>query len=162
MPPLSHTVINVPIKPLDVGQLLIRARVSGNSESQDYLSATSNIIREGYEIVKSTVLMVDLTTRPYFVDNLRVPIPIGYNGTNVLTLTEGIVGPIVPTFPFNISGILGHPEVCNWIFVSCVVTLKSESKRNLNAEIIDEMFVYHFWRESSNPEFLVKLHCNPI
>ena len=108
MAPLSHTVINVPIKPLDVGQLLIRARVSGNSESQDYLSATSNIIREGFEIVKSTVLMVDLTTRPYFVDNLRVPIPIGYNGTNVLTLTEGIVGPIVPTFPFNISGILGH------------------------------------------------------
>ena len=114
MPPNSHTVINVPIKPLEVGQLLIRARPtsSGNSESHGYLSATSEISYEGYEISKSSVLMVDLTTRPYFVDNLRVPIPLGYNGTNVLTLTEGIVGPIVPKFPFNISDILGHPEVC--------------------------------------------------
>ena len=128
MPPLSHTVINVPIKPLDVGQLLIRARPTsgvGNSESDGYLSATSHIQQEGYEISKSTVVMVDLTTRPYFVDNLPVPIPPGYNGTNVLTLTEGIVGPIVPTIPFNISGILGHPEV--WYFAKIRQSLVMES-----------------------------------
>ena len=113
-------MINVPIKPLDVGQLLIRARpTSGggsHSESEGFLSAITHITQEGYEMSKSSVLMVDLTTRPYFVDNLRVPIPLGYNGTNVLTLTEGIIGPIVPSIPFNISGILGHPGVLLTVF----------------------------------------------
>ena len=35
----------------------------------------------------------------------------GQKGTNVLTLTEGIVGPIVPQFPLNITKILDLPQV---------------------------------------------------
>ena len=31
--------------------------------------------------------------------------------TNILTLTEGIVGPIVPQFPLNITTILDLPKV---------------------------------------------------
>ena len=59
-------------------------------------------------------MVVDLTSRPYFVGNLPVPEFQAQKGqTNILTLTEGIVGPIVPQFPLNITTILDLPKVCN-------------------------------------------------
>ena len=58
-------------------------------------------------------MVVDLTSRPYFVGNLPVPEFQAQKGqTNILTLTEGIVGPIVPQFPLNITTILDLPKVC--------------------------------------------------
>ena len=61
-------------------------------------------------------MVVDLTSRPYFVGNLPVPEFQAQKGqTNILTLTEGIVGPIVPQFPLNITTILDLPKVFNYL-----------------------------------------------
>ena len=79
-----------------------------NDDSERFLSAFTVVEEEGYQISKSTIMVVDLTSRPYFVGNLPVPeLQGGQKGTNVLTLTEGIVGPIVPHFPLNITKIIG-------------------------------------------------------
>lgn len=105
----SHKVINIPIKALDVGRLLLRARP--NDDSEQFLSAQTIVEREGYQLSKSKVMLVDLTNRPYFVENLGVDTPKGYQSTHVLTLTEGIVGPVVPQFPLNITSVLDLPQV---------------------------------------------------
>ena len=61
-------------------------------------------------------MVVDLTSRPYFVGNLPVPeFQAQKDQTNILTLTEGIVGPIVPQFPLNITTILDLPKVCEYL-----------------------------------------------
>ena len=99
----------MPIKPLSVGRLLIHARP--NDDSERFLSASTLVEEEGYQISKSSIMVVDLTSRPYFVGNLPVVEFQGQRGTNVLTLTEGIVGPIVPQFPLNITTILDLPQV---------------------------------------------------
>ena len=78
-----------------------------------FLSAQTQVEEEGYQISKSSIMVVDLTSRPYFVGNLPVPEFQAQKGqTNILTLTEGIVGPIVPQFPLNITTILDLPKVC--------------------------------------------------
>ena len=80
------------------------------------LSAQTQVEEEGYQISKSSIMVVDLTSRPYFVGNLPVPEFQAQKGqTNILTLTEGIVGPIVPQFPLNITTILDLPKVCNYL-----------------------------------------------
>jgi hypothetical protein len=107
--PNSHKVIYVPVKPLEVGQLLIRARPT--DDNAGHISATSQIRREGYEVTKSSVLMIDLSNRPYFVGNIQVSVPDGYESTNELTMTGGIVGPILPKLPLNISSLIDQPQV---------------------------------------------------
>ena len=85
-----------------------------NSTTHITHSAQTQVEEEGYQISKSSIMVVDLTSRPYFVGNLPVPEFLAQKGqTNILTLTEGIVGPIVPQFPLNITTILDLPKVCN-------------------------------------------------
>ena len=109
VPPHSHRIINVPIKPLIEGRLLIRARP--NDDSERFLSTTTQVLQEGYKIVKSSVMAVDLTNGPYFMGDVKMPLSYGLRSRHLLTLTEGIVGPIVPRFPSNISTILDLPKV---------------------------------------------------
>ena len=109
VPPSSHATLQVPIKPLMFGRLLIRARPT--DESEDYLTAEIEIRQEGFEITESSPMMIDLSTRPYFMEALEVPVPLSYKAQNELTLTGGISGPIVPYIPFNISGVLNQPQI---------------------------------------------------
>ena len=44
-----------------------------NDDSERFLSAFTIVEEEGYQISKSTIMVVDLTSRPYFVGNLPVP-----------------------------------------------------------------------------------------
>ncbi len=123
VPPNSHEVVNVPIKPLTTGRLMVRARPTdvnyeynmghnqNNNNRRGYLSATSNVIEEGHEVARSSVLLIDLTNRPYFVGKMDVPVPPGYTSRNELTMTGGVVGPIVSKFPANISSLINQPEV---------------------------------------------------
>ena len=108
-------MLQVPIRPLHVGQVELLARP--NDDSERYLETRTLVTYEGFSLTKSTMLLVDLTNRPYFLSNLRVPAPQGYNSTNVLTLSEGVVGPIVPHFPLNLSTALDLPQVRSSYFI---------------------------------------------
>ena len=111
VPPSSQATLQVPIKPLILGRFLIRARPT--DESEDYLTAEMEILQEGLEIAKSSQMLIDLSTRPYFMESLKIP---GFpddrksamnskNSQQKITLTRGLVGPIVVHFPYNISGL---------------------------------------------------------
>ena len=105
VPPSSQATLQVPIKPLILGRFLIRARPT--DESEDYLTAEMEIHQEGLEIAKSSQMLIDLSTRPYFMESLEIPLPqYSLNSKNFqkITLTRGLIGPIVVHFPYNISG----------------------------------------------------------
>ena len=73
VPPSSQATLQVPIKPLILGRFLIRARPT--DESEDYLTAEMEIYQEGIEIAKSSQMLIDLSTRPYFMESLNIPFP---------------------------------------------------------------------------------------
>ena len=109
VPPSSQATLQVPIKPLILGRFLIRARPT--DESEDYLTAEMEIHQEGLEIAKSSQMLIDLSTRPYFMESLEIPLPqYSLNSKNFqkITLTRGLIGPIVVHFPYNISGNSQH------------------------------------------------------
>ena len=107
VPPSSQATLQVPIKPLILGRFLIRARPT--DESEDYLTAEMEIHQEGLEIAKSSQMLIDLSTRPYFMESLKIPFPdrqyaMNSKSSQKITLTRGLIGPIVVHFPYNISG----------------------------------------------------------
>ena len=107
VPPSSQATLQVPIKPLILGRFLIRARPT--DESEDYLTAEMEIYQEGIEIAKSSQMLIDLSTRPYFMESLKIPFPdrqyaMNSKSSQKITLTRGLIGPIVVHFPYNISG----------------------------------------------------------
>ena len=107
VPPSSQATLQVPIKPLILGRFLIRARPT--DESEDYLTAEMEIYQEGIEIAKSSQMLIDLSTRPYFMESLNIPFPdrqyaMNSKSSQKITLTRGLIGPIVVHFPYNISG----------------------------------------------------------
>ena len=107
VPPSSQATLQVPIKPLILGRFLIRARPT--DESEDYLTAEMEIYQEGIEIAKSSQMLIDLSTRPYFMESLEIPFPdrqyaMNSKSSQKITLTRGLIGPIVVHFPYNISG----------------------------------------------------------
>ena len=107
VPPSSQATLQVPIKPLILGRFLIRARPT--DESEDYLTAEMEIHQEGLEIAKSSQMLIDLSTRPYFMESLNIPFPdrqyaMNSKSSQKITLTRGLIGPIVVHFPYNISG----------------------------------------------------------
>ena len=107
VPPSSQATLQVPIKPLILGRFLIRARPT--DESEDYLTAEMEIYQEGIEIAKSSQMLINLSTRPYFMESLNIPFPdrqyaMNSKSSQKITLTRGLIGPIVVHFPYNISG----------------------------------------------------------
>ena len=107
VPSSSQATLQVPIKPLILGRFLIRARPT--DESEDYLTAEMEIYQEGIEIAKSSQMLIDLSTRPYFMESLKIPFPdrqyaMNSKSSQKITLTRGLIGPIVVHFPYNISG----------------------------------------------------------
>lgn len=114
VPPSSQATLQVPIKPLILGRFLIRARPT--DESEDYLTAEMEIYQEGIEIAKSSQMLIDLSTRPYFMESLKIPFPdrqyaMNSKSSQKITLTRGLIGPIVVHFPYNISGNTVRPRL---------------------------------------------------
>ena len=131
----GHSVIQLPIKPIKVGKLVVVARLGS---SADYLEAETTVDKEGARVDKFSVLNVDMTNRPYFIGTIVTNQNSGGSGYEVtkkafdgdffeteVTITGGVIGPNLSRYfenfqnttesdtpdKISIDSILGKPEI---------------------------------------------------
>ena len=107
--PNSFRLIQIPIIPLQIGSLAVRARVDNTG---DRLLARAQVLAEGMTIERSTVLSVDLNGRSSFVGSVGGSNLRGVASETILTVSAGVVGPL---HPFGVTPAIGQPQVRKYL-----------------------------------------------